>query len=278
MLSGPGSRLWSFLNSGRPINTSITYCLSSGLGVTSSFPVPHGMTNKAVAMLFYPSREYTAGEASGSTCMCARSTPTAARHACIGAMLRILLHFFFASSFPTTPLMRLPIGSPALLTNTHALSSKRIELPSRRPTWYLVRTTTACRISPRLTLLPVEAAMPSAEAPRCSWTTTTIRSPISRARVSVCVRGSSIIGCVARTDRGVALLADYHGAFDEGGARVVNAIQYRLATAVSRLSFKIWDASERLPLIGSCRRWYQGGAPRRQAASRLEMLSKTVAG
>ena len=72
-------------------------------------------------------------------------------HTCIGAKLRILLHFFFRSSAPTTPLIRVPTGSPILLIKTHALSSNRITLPSFLPTLYFVRTTTACRISPRLT-------------------------------------------------------------------------------------------------------------------------------
>ena len=99
----------------------------------------------------------------------------------MGAMLNILLHFFFLSSWPTTPLIRLPIGSPALLMRTQALSSNFIELPSRRITLYLVRTTTACRMSPLLTLLAAEVEdIPSADAPRCFCTTTTMRSPVGR--------------------------------------------------------------------------------------------------
>lgn len=98
-------------------------------------------------------------------------------YTCMGAMLSILLHFFFRSSWPTTPLIRLPIGSPALLMSTQALSSNRTELPSRLPTLYLVRTTTACLISPRLTLVPPADAIPAAWALLCSCTTTTIRSP-----------------------------------------------------------------------------------------------------
>lgn len=103
-------------------------------------------------------------------------TPRRSTHTCMGAMLNILLHFFVLSSCPTTPLMRLPIGSPALLMSTQALSSNRTALPSRLPTLYLVRTTTACLISPRLTFMPADA-MPAAWALLCSCTTTTIRSP-----------------------------------------------------------------------------------------------------
>lgn len=108
----------------------------------------------------------------------ARSDAARPLYACIGAMLRILLHFFFLSSCPTTPLTRVPTGSPALLIKTHALSSNRTTLPSLLETFCFVRTTTACRMSPRLTLFAAEEeAMPSAWAPLCFWTTTTIRSP-----------------------------------------------------------------------------------------------------
>ena len=103
-------------------------------------------------------------------------------YACMGAMDRILLHFFLFSSEPTTPLIREPTGSPDLLRRTQALSSKRTTEPSRRWTGYLVRTTTAWRMSPRLTLLAEERpAIPEEAAPRCSWTTTTILSPIREA-------------------------------------------------------------------------------------------------
>lgn len=53
-------------------------------------------------------------------------------YACMGAMLRILLHFLRRSSWPTTPLRREPMGSPALLRRTQALSSKRTTVPSGR--------------------------------------------------------------------------------------------------------------------------------------------------
>lgn len=94
-------------------------------------------------------------------------------------MDRILLHFFLFNSAPTTPLIRDPTGSPDLLSKTQALSSKRTTEPSRRWVGYLVRTTTACRTSPRLTLAAAEMpAIPEEDAPLCSWTTTTIRSPV----------------------------------------------------------------------------------------------------
>ena len=84
-----------------------------------------------------------------------------------------------------------PIGSPVLCINTHALSSKPTLIPSLRCFLYAVRTTTACFISPRRTLLPAaEAAAAAADAPvpelasvpspRCFCTTTMMRSPSSR--------------------------------------------------------------------------------------------------
>lgn len=94
-------------------------------------------------------------------------------------MLKILAHFFFLSSAPTTPLIRDPMGSPDLLIKTQALSSNLIIEPSCLCVRYRVRTTTACRMSPRLTLLAAEvAAMPSLVAERCCWTTQTMRSPM----------------------------------------------------------------------------------------------------
>jgi hypothetical protein len=73
-------------------------------------------------------------------------------HKCIGAKLRILLHCFPLNSCPTTPLKRLPIGSPPLLINTQALSSNLTTLPSGLEYFFAVRTITACRMSPRRTL------------------------------------------------------------------------------------------------------------------------------
>lgn len=49
---------------------------------------------------------------------------------CIGARLRILLHFLSLNSAPTTPFNLDPMGSPPLLMSTQALSSKLTTLPS----------------------------------------------------------------------------------------------------------------------------------------------------
>lgn len=76
------------------------------------------------------------------------------------------------------PFKRVPIGSPALLINTQALSSKRTKLPSGRPYFFFVRTTTAWEMSPRRTFWAAAAApAKSAARLRCFWTTTTMRSP-----------------------------------------------------------------------------------------------------
>ena len=104
-------------------------------------------------------------------------------YACAGAILRILLHFFLRSSAPTTPLTRVPMGSPALLMRTQALSSNLTTLPSGRCTCFRVRTTMACRMSPRFTLFAAEAEpIPASEAPRCFWTIATMRSPTEEKR------------------------------------------------------------------------------------------------
>lgn len=107
-------------------------------------------------------------------------------------MLRILLHFLFRNSCPTMPLTRVPTGSPALLIKTQALSSNLTTLPSLLVTFCFVRTTTACLISPRLTLPDEEeAVIPAAWLGDCFWTTTTIRSPIGGTRQP----GSSVRSC-----------------------------------------------------------------------------------
>ena len=116
-------------------------------------------------------------------CYAFKSCPShLASHKCIGAKLKILLHFMFLSSCPTTPFNRLPIGSPFLLMRTHALSSKRTTLPSLRWYFFFVRTTTACLISPRRTLFAAETetAFDSAPKLRCFWTTTMMRSPAQK--------------------------------------------------------------------------------------------------
>lgn len=101
-------------------------------------------------------------------------------HKCIGAKLNILLHFLSLNSLPTTLFILLPIGSPPLLINTHALSSNFTTLPSGRWYFFVVRTTTAWRMSPRRTLLAAETeTAPPDSGPklRCFWTTTIMRSP-----------------------------------------------------------------------------------------------------
>lgn len=137
-----------------------------------------------------------------------------------GAMERILDHCVFLSSAPTTPadmmalaslqestqplspstatsphglcresntrvrnslFSRVPMGSPFLLMRTQALSSKRTTLPSGRCSFLAVRTTTACRMSPRRTLLAAltDTLPPPDSGPklRCFCTTTMMRSP-----------------------------------------------------------------------------------------------------
>ena len=101
---------------------------------------------------------------------------------CTGAKLRIFPHPFSRTSFPTTPVNLLPIGSPFFPIRTHALSSNRTTLPSFLCSFFFVLTTTACRISPRRTLFAAEICAEFEERDsgpklRWRWTTTTIRSP-----------------------------------------------------------------------------------------------------
>jgi len=95
---------------------------------------------------------------------------------------------FFLNSAATIPDILVPIGSPDLFIKTHALSSNRTALPSFRPTSFLARTITACRISPRLTLFAADTIVPvrpvcSEPKDRCFCTTTTMRSPIEAGRL-----------------------------------------------------------------------------------------------
>lgn len=160
----------------------------------------------------------------------------------MGAMLRILLHLAFRSSMPTMPLTREPTGSPALLMRTQALSSNRTTEPSLRWTLYFVRTTMAWRISPRLTLLEAaSAAAPSLGFLRCSWTTTTMRSPGNRQRFACRMNGKNNAMSVS-TYRCVPLLADDQGALDQGGARVVDAVEHRLCGIVS------FETNKKIPI------------------------------
>lgn len=76
-----------------------------------------------------------------------------------------------------SPLNLVPIGSPALLINTQALSANFMVEPSGLWYFFFVRTTTACRISPLLTFCAVSISVEE-EPERCFCTTMTIRSPI----------------------------------------------------------------------------------------------------
>lgn len=117
-----------------------------------------------------------------------------------GAKDKILDQFIFFNSFPTMPIKQMstpyivenpryihspfnlvPMGSPALLINTQALSSNFTTLPSGLCSSFFVLTITACLISPLLTLfaadVPTGPWPPSPPKLRCFWTTTTMRSP-----------------------------------------------------------------------------------------------------
>lgn len=101
-------------------------------------------------------------------------------YTCMGASDKILDHCFCLNSAATTPLTLDPMGSPALLTRTQALSSNLTTLPSGRCHFFAVRTTTACRTSPRRTLFAalMDTLLPvSGPKFRCFLTTTTMRSP-----------------------------------------------------------------------------------------------------
>lgn len=98
----------------------------------------------------------------------------------MGASDKILDHCFCLSSAATTPLTLDPMGSPALLISTQALSSNLTTLPSGRCHFFAVRTTTAWRTSPLRTLLAAltDTLLPvSGPKLRCFLTTTTMRSP-----------------------------------------------------------------------------------------------------
>src|SRR4051794_13097755 len=88
-------------------------------------------------------------------------------HSTSGASEMTFMWFLARSSRGTGPKIRVPIGSPCLLTITAAFLSKRITEPSLRLMPWLVRTTIACRTSPFFT------------RPRgmASFTETTMRSP-----------------------------------------------------------------------------------------------------
>ena len=119
----------------------------------------------------------------------------------MGASDKIFDHFIFLSSVPTIPIIEsaqiamesiysvkdkpfnlVPIGSPALLIKTQALSSNLTTLPSGLCNFLTVLTTTACLRSPLRTLLAaeVETLAPGPDSgPKflCFCTTTIMRSP-----------------------------------------------------------------------------------------------------
>lgn len=150
---------------------------------------------------------------------------------CIGAKLRILLHFLPLSSWPTTLLKRLPIGSPPLLISTQALSSNFTTLPSGREYFFAVRTITACRMSPRRTLLAADTeTLPpgpdSGPKLRCFCTTTMMRSPVGGVLGWGRVLGGKRV--LRRTDSGGAVHFEDVDAFGDGGAGVVDDIEHGL--------------------------------------------------
>lgn len=115
--------------------------------------------------------------------------------------------------------IRVPIGSPVLLISTHALSSKRTTCPSLRCSFFAVRTTIACRISPRRTLFMACAAPPPppglALSPklRCFCTTTMMRSPavvgglawVGREEQIYCVIDGAAYVCVYINEKAATL-------------------------------------------------------------------------
>ena len=95
----------------------------------------------------------------------------------LGAKLTILFHPFNLRSALTIPPIRVPSISRLLFSRTAALSSKRTTVPSGRRTSFRVRTMTARRTSPRLTLTAFTDAWAAAEIGLAFCTTTTISSP-----------------------------------------------------------------------------------------------------
>ena len=88
---------------------------------------------------------------------------------------------FSLNSVPTTPFILVPSGSPFFPINAQALLSNLITLPSFLCTFFFVRTTIACLMSPRFTLLAaaIEVLPPGPASPNvlAFWTTTIMRSP-----------------------------------------------------------------------------------------------------
>lgn len=99
-------------------------------------------------------------------------------HTTFAARLSTLLHPLPLSSAATVPLILVPNGSFLLFNNTHALSSKRTTRPSGRCSSFFVRTTTACRTSPRRILVAVLEEEVLRGMGRAFLITTTISSPV----------------------------------------------------------------------------------------------------
>lgn len=99
-------------------------------------------------------------------------------HTTFAARLNTLLHPLPLSSAATVPLILVPNGSFLLFNKTQALSSKRTTRPSGRCSSFFVRTTTACRTSPRRILVAVEEEEVLSGMGRAFLITTTISSPV----------------------------------------------------------------------------------------------------
>jgi hypothetical protein len=162
---------------------------------------------------------------------------------CIGANDNIFDHFIFLNSVPTIPSTALdrfstdltsnspfnlvPIGSPALLIRTQALSSNFTTLPSGLCSFFAVLTTTACLISPLLTLFAADVATlepgPDSEKFRCFCTTQMMRSPVYKVNIP-----EDLSSRESRTNLCVPFHFHDRNALDNGGAGVIDAIQHRL--------------------------------------------------
>lgn len=133
---------------------------------------------------------------------------------------------------------------------TQALSSNLTTVPSFRWYCFFVLTTTACLMSPRLTLFPALTVTEEPSGPKflCFCTTTTIRSPVRLvsppppSNFSSSTSGSESVAAVkvhlqiamrgrrerVRTDFGWPLCPEHLDALDDCRARVVDAVNESL--------------------------------------------------
>jgi hypothetical protein len=139
-------------------------------------------------------------------------------YTCIGANDRIFDHCFCLSSAATTPLTLEPMGSPALLMRTQALSSNLTTLPSGRCHFFAVRTTTACRTSPRRTLFDGHAV-----AGFRAEVALLLDDNYYAIACAVSANAARIF-VTPHTDFGGPLRAQDVDALDDGGARVVDTV------------------------------------------------------